>query len=98
MTDKELVEFSHQVRAILQSVGIPELNAIKVSVKLIEEWDGNPVAYELGTHRFELYYKDFSIAHHDAWHFEDDTKDMAFWDTDLLSGLLTCDKLREQGL
>ena len=95
----EKVGLNQQVRAILESVEVSPDDAIKITVKLMEDCLDEPVNYEMGTHSFELYYKDFTITHHgQAWYFEDDTKDMTFWDVELLSGLLVADKMREQGL
>ena len=93
---QELVESNEQVRALLEGLDVSLEDAIKISVKLHEDDDIEPLNIE--ERPFELYYKDFTITHHGSWFFDDNTKDMNYWDVDLLNGMLVADKIREQGL
>ena len=99
------VEFNQQLRAILATHGISDEDAIKISSKLVEDWDFDDdsledptICYEIGTHKITFEYKEYGITYEDTWMFEDYTKHLWMRDFDLLSGLLTCDKMREQGL
>lgn len=92
-------KFNEQLKNIFMATDVPEAEAIKASDKITNEVDSHdPVDYAIGTHDFELSYKDYTITHKGgSWYFNDDTKDMKMSDWGIMSGLLTCDKMREQG-
>ena len=96
------VEFNQQVRLILQSCGVINDEAIKAAVKIQAEWpEESELGYGIGGHEVSMDYKQYGITFDrecDSWVFEDYTKIMFMRDASLLSGLLTCDKMREQNL
>ena len=110
-TDAEIIHgklFFSQLTAIMKGCFVDEISAIKAAAKIVGDWNYSDdsledptILYEVGTHDFTFEYKSYGITFErdsKVWLFEDYTKDMWLRDEDLLSGLLTCDKMREQGL
>ena len=95
-------ELNQQLRAILESCGTSEEDAIKAAVKFQEFWpeDADHPDYKIGSHDFCLEYKDYLITHDGtSWLFEDCKGSHGFERyTHIMDGLLTTDAIRKQGL
>tara|TARA_R100001377_G_scaffold83734_1_gene65793 strand:+ start:4870 stop:5160 length:291 start_codon:yes stop_codon:yes gene_type:complete len=93
-------QFNEQLKSIFMATDVPEAEAIQAADKITSEIDShNPVDYAIGTHSFELTYKDYTITYtNGSWRFSDNTKAMAMHDCDIMSGLMTADAMRRQGL
>lgn len=93
-------QFKDQLKNIFMATDVPEAEAIKAAVKITDDIDSHdPVYYAIGTHSFELTYKDYTITHNNgSWLFSDNTKAMTMHDNDIMSGLMTVDAMRRQGL
>ena len=93
-------EFNQQLRAILESRGTSEEDAIKAAVKFQEFWPADAeLDYEIGSHDFCLEYKDYLITYDCSWVFEDTTKANRFDRyTSIMDGLLTSDAIRRDKL
>jgi len=101
MIREEEIFVTDRIMALLSTTGMEKADRVAPAEKIYSGWCSEDPCYsdyELGTHVFELYYNDYTIKYSGSWWFDDDTKNVTFSDHDLMSGLLTTDKLRSQGL
>tara|TARA_R110000824_G_scaffold42506_4_gene125138 strand:- start:6555 stop:6845 length:291 start_codon:yes stop_codon:yes gene_type:complete len=93
-------QFNDQLKNIFMACDVPEADAIKAAKKITDDVDSHdPLDYAIGSHDFELCYRDFSITQNNgSWWFSDNTKDLNLHDYDIISGLMTVDAMRRQGL
>ena len=92
--------FSKQLKNIFMACDVNEVDALTAAKKISDDIDSHdPIDYAIGSHDFELCYKDFTITQNNgSWWFADNTKELNLHDYDIISGLMTVDAMRRGNL